>query len=102
MLVDKLSMAVPAQQYAEIVERSDNTGQFYSVHEKYRQRYLLLADCIEKLVLQILGAFGHVLSVGHAINELVALWFRCNVTMVKILVIFSMGKKIAPFFLFPF
>ena len=69
MLVYELRMAVAAEQHAEIIEPSDNALQLHSVHEKYRQRRLRLANVIEKRVLQTLRAFcchGLPRPLGHA------------------------------------
>jgi hypothetical protein len=56
VLVDKLRMAVAAEQNAEIVEPGDDTLQFDPIHQKDRQRYFIFADKIEKSVLEILWA----------------------------------------------
>jgi hypothetical protein len=51
VLVDKLRMAVPAKQNAEIVEPGDDTLQLHTVHEKYREGDFVFADVVEKGVL---------------------------------------------------
>src|SRR6202035_3581375 len=66
VLIDELGMPIPSQQHAEIVEPGDNSLQFHTVHEKYREWYFGLANVIEKRVLQILCAIG-----GHG------RYFRC-------------------------
>jgi hypothetical protein len=50
-------MTIAPQQHAEIVKPGDNALQLHSVHEKYGQWRLLLANVIEKRVLQTLRAF---------------------------------------------
>ena len=48
-------MPVAAQQYAEIVEPSDDTLQFDAVDQENREWNLVFTDKIEKSVLQVLG-----------------------------------------------
>jgi hypothetical protein len=52
---------VPPQQYAEIVEPGDYALQLDAVHQKYRQRRLVLSYVIEKRILEILCPIGHFL-----------------------------------------
>src|SRR5690606_32629986 len=54
MLVDKLGLAVTAEEDAEIVEPGDHALQFHAVHQENGDRHLSLADVIEKGVLQVL------------------------------------------------
>ena len=59
MLVNQLSLAIAAQQHAEIVEPSDVTLKLNPVHQKDRNRGFALPDCIQKRVLQVLLFFAH-------------------------------------------
>jgi hypothetical protein len=59
VLVYELGMPVTPQEDTKIVERRDNARQFHTIDKKYRQRYLLLADSVEKKVLQVLRTFRH-------------------------------------------
>ena len=59
MLVDKLGMPVAPQEHTEIVKPSDNALEFDPVYKKYRKGGLVLANMIEKCVLQILYAVRH-------------------------------------------
>jgi hypothetical protein len=52
-------MPVTPQKDTEIVKGGDNAGEFHTIDEKYRQRYLLLADGVEKEILQVLRTFRH-------------------------------------------
>jgi hypothetical protein len=52
-------MPVTPQKHTEVVKRSDNARQFHTIDKKYRQRYLLLADGVEKKILQVLRTFRH-------------------------------------------
>ena len=54
MLINELGMPVATQQYAEIIEPGDDTLQFDAVDQEDRERNLVLADKIEKSVLEIL------------------------------------------------
>src|SRR5687767_15984732 len=58
MLVYKLRMSIPSQQDAKIIEPGHHTLQLDPIDEKDRQRRFVLADVIEKGVLQVLCAFG--------------------------------------------
>ncbi|MPL79210.1 hypothetical protein SDC9_25085 [bioreactor metagenome] len=59
MLVDKLALAIPAQQHAEVVEPGDHALQFDPVDEEDRDRNLRLADVVEECVLQVLFVGSH-------------------------------------------
>src|SRR4051812_16696692 len=48
VLVDELGMPIPAQEHAEIIEPRHNALKLYAVHEKDRERNLVLADVIEE------------------------------------------------------
>src|SRR4029079_7068742 len=52
VLVDELRMSVAAEQDAEIVEPGHDALQLHPIHEKDRQRSLVLANMIEKSVLK--------------------------------------------------
>ncbi|MBP2467520.1 hypothetical protein JOH52_003541 [Sinorhizobium meliloti] len=52
-------MTVAAQQHTEIVKRCYDTRQLDAVDEEYGQRNLLLADRVEKEILQVLRTFRH-------------------------------------------
>jgi hypothetical protein len=54
MLINELGMPVATQQYAEIIEPGDDTLQFDAVDQEDRERNFVLADKIEKSVLEIL------------------------------------------------
>ena len=56
MFVDQLRLAVPPQQYAEIIEPGHDTLQFDAINEKDCDRCLIFADIVEKSVLEIFGA----------------------------------------------
>src|SRR5690348_13893092 len=56
VLVDELRVAVPSQQYAEIIEPGHHTLQLDAVHEKDREGDFGFTDVIEKRVLQVLSA----------------------------------------------
>eukprot|EP01012_Entosiphon_sulcatum_P012985 TRINITY_DN18264_c0_g1_i1.p2 TRINITY_DN18264_c0_g1~~TRINITY_DN18264_c0_g1_i1.p2 ORF type:complete len:107 (-),score=14.74 TRINITY_DN18264_c0_g1_i1:85-405(-) len=60
VLVDELRMAVAAQQHAEIIEPGDDSLQLHAIDQKDGERRLVLADVIEKGVLEVLRTFrGH-------------------------------------------
>src|SRR5258706_16235696 len=61
MLVNQLRLAIAAQQDREIVEPGDNPLQLDALDEEHRHWGLVLAQQVEKLVLQALalGAAGH-------------------------------------------
>ena len=59
MLVDKLRMPVAAQQHAKIVERGDHARELHAIDEEDRERVLVLANGVEKKILQILRTFRH-------------------------------------------
>ena len=59
VLVDELRMTIASQQDTEIIEPAYNALQLYAVDEKDRQRGFVLANIIEKRVLQVLSAFTH-------------------------------------------
>jgi hypothetical protein len=59
VLIDQLGMAVATQENTEIVEGCHNTGQLHAVDKEDRQRNLLLANGIEKKILQVLRTFRH-------------------------------------------
>jgi hypothetical protein len=52
VLVDELRMPVATQQHAEIIEPGHDALQLHTIHEKDRQRSLVLANMIEKSVLK--------------------------------------------------
>src|SRR5262252_6643519 len=54
VLVDQLRVSVTPQQHAEIIEPSHDPLQLHAVHQEDRERRLVLADVVEKGVLQIL------------------------------------------------
>jgi hypothetical protein len=58
VLVDQLRMTVTPQQDAEIVEPRDNPLQLDPIDEEDRQGRLVLADVIEKGVLEALCTFS--------------------------------------------
>src|ERR1700730_16102930 len=61
MFVDELRMRVAAQEHAKIVEPTHDPLQFDAVHEKDSQGNLMLADMIEKSILQVLWSIaGHI------------------------------------------
>src|SRR5690349_8304590 len=57
VLVDQLRMRVAAEQDAEIVEPGNDPLELDAVHEKYRNRGLVLPDVIEEDILDILRLF---------------------------------------------
>ena len=57
MFIHQLGMPVSAQQDAEIIEPRHDTLQFHTVDQKDRQWCFLLANVIEKSVLEVLRAF---------------------------------------------
>jgi hypothetical protein len=59
VLVYELGMPVTPQEDTKVVERRDDACQFHTIDKKYRQRYLLLADGVEKKILQVLRTFRH-------------------------------------------
>jgi hypothetical protein len=59
VLVNELRVAVATQENAEIVEGCHNTGELDAIDQKDRQRNLLLANGIEKKILEILRTFRH-------------------------------------------
>src|SRR6185437_8647738 len=54
MLVDELRVGVAAKQNAEVIEPSNDTLEFHTVHQKYCNRRLVLPNVIEEHVLNIL------------------------------------------------
>jgi hypothetical protein len=60
MLIDKLRMAIAAQQHREIVKPGDDALQFDAIHQKYRDGRLGFANVIQEDILHVLGLFsGH-------------------------------------------
>ena len=57
VFVHQLLMAITAQEDAKIVKPSHNALKFNAIHEEYGQRCLVLANMVEKRVLQALRAF---------------------------------------------
>jgi hypothetical protein len=57
VLVDKLAVPVAPQQHAKVVEPRDNALELHSVHEKDRERDLVLPDVVEKRILEVLSSF---------------------------------------------
>jgi hypothetical protein len=51
-------MPIPAQEHAEIIEPRYHALKLYAVHEKDRERNLVLADVIEESVLKVLRALA--------------------------------------------
>jgi hypothetical protein len=72
MFVDKLRLAVTAQEDAEIVKPGDDTLKFHPIDQKNRYRDLGFSNVIEKRVLQILFVAGH--FVFAFVIGLVARW----------------------------
>jgi hypothetical protein len=71
VLVDELDLAFPAQQDAEIVKPCHNTLELYAIDQKDGQRNLLLADGVQKNVLEVLFFIvGHGLVFLFATNRL--------------------------------
>src|SRR5882757_4341511 len=62
VLVDKLRMAVAAQQHREVVEPGDDPLQFDAVHQEDRDGRLVLAQVVQEDVLNVLCLFAHVLG----------------------------------------
>ena len=58
VLVDELRVSVAPQQHAEIIEPGHHALQLDAVHQEDGERDLVLADVIEKRVLQVLRAVG--------------------------------------------
>src|SRR3954462_10671800 len=52
MLIDKLRKAIAAQQHAKIIEPSDDPLELHSIDQEDRYGDLLLADVVEKGVLE--------------------------------------------------
>ena len=51
MFVDKLALAITAQQHAEVIEPSDHALQFHAVHQEHRDRNFLFPNLIQEAVL---------------------------------------------------
>lgn len=62
MLIDKLDMAITAQQNAEIIKPIDNSLKLYPIHEKDRHRYFFLANMVEEDILKVLFFLIHLLK----------------------------------------
>ena len=50
VLVDELRVPVTTKKNAEVIEGCNNTRQFNTVDEKYCQRDLLLANCVQEKI----------------------------------------------------
>ncbi len=59
MFINELRVPVTAQQYAEIVERGHDTGEFHAVDEEDGEWILALANRIQEKVLKVLRSFRH-------------------------------------------
>src|SRR5262249_21270724 len=58
VLIDELGVCIPAQQHREIVEPGDDALQLHPADEIDRHRRLVLADVVEKDILDVLGFRG--------------------------------------------
>jgi hypothetical protein len=58
VFIDELRVPITPQEHTKIVEPGDNALQLHAIDKKDRERNLVLADEIEKSVLEVLGAFG--------------------------------------------
>ena len=68
-------MAIPAQQQAKVVKPGHNAGQLHSVDEKHSQRNLVLANIVEKSILQVLLFIGHVILTLLPAHRIPTIWF---------------------------
>ena len=59
MFINKLRLAIPAEQHTKIVEPGDDTLQFDAVDQEDGYRNLGFPDMIQKRVLQILSVGSH-------------------------------------------
>src|SRR5690349_16018800 len=64
VLIHELGVSVAAEKHAKIVEPGDNALQLDTIDEEDRERRLVLADVVEKGVLQVLGAISHFLALS--------------------------------------
>jgi len=60
MLIDKLRMAITAQQHREIVKPGNDALQLHAIHQEYRDRRFGFANVVQEDILYVLGLFsGH-------------------------------------------
>ena len=71
VLVDELRVAVASQEHTKIIEPGHDPLQLDAVDEEYRERNLVLADVVEKRVLQ--DVFGVGVRVGDVLGQAVNL-----------------------------
>lgn len=60
MLIDKLTLAITPQQYAERIKPGDNTLQFNAVYQEDSQWHFVLSDMVQKGVLEVLFVGCHI------------------------------------------
>jgi hypothetical protein len=71
VLIDQLSLRFTPQQHGKIIEPSDNALQLNAIDKEYRRRRLVLAQMVQKNILNVLRFI--IRSLGHD----APLWKSC-------------------------